>query len=131
MEKNVLKSFLFICLGLTITTLVFAGAKAIITAPSPPGKPSADNVTTTGCTLKYLPPENDGGAPVVAYDIEYKLISWGWDSWRDKGMSPTLEHTISDMMENTTAIFRVKAGNRMGKSEPSKVSNEVTFEDPF
>ena len=125
-----MKSFLFICLGLTITTIVFANARSIVGPPGPPGKPSARSVTTTGCTLEYEAPRNDGGAPIMCYIIEGRYDGY-FSEWEDKGTSYTTEHTISGMMEGYAAKFRVIARNSHGPSRPSKESDEVTFEDPF
>ena len=130
-RKSVLKSFLFICLGLTVTTIVFAGVKSVATPPDPPGKPSAREVTTTGCLLEYKAPRNDGGLPVKSYVIECMILTWGWDRWELKGTSPELEYAVSYMVEGSKAIFRVRAENRAGVGQPSKESDEITFEDPF
>lgn len=69
-RKNALKSFLFICLGLTVTTIVFAGARLTVGPPDPSGKPIAVEVSTTGCLLRYEAPRNDGGSPIMCYIIE-------------------------------------------------------------
>ena len=128
-RKNALKSFLFICLGLTVTTIVFAGARLTVGPPDPPGKPIAVEVSTTGCLLRYEAPRNDGGSPIMCYIIEGQYDGF-FSIWEDKGTSYTTEHTVSDMIEGYTAIFRVIARNKYGASKPSKESNEVTFEDP-
>ena len=79
MKKNgnfFLKPFLFICLGLIITTIAFAGVSAAMDPPSEPGRPEATNIRADGCTLTFLAPVRDGGAPVYNYSIEYR--TWGW-----------------------------------------------------
>ena len=129
-RKSVLRSFLFVGVGLTITTIAFAGASTLINVPSHPGKPFAVDTKETGCLLKYLAPQNDGGEPVTNYYIEYKKQ---WDlSWKFKGSSKTLEYRIENMKKGSRVRFRVNASNSVGMSKrPSKKSDVVTFSSSF
>lgn len=129
-RKGILWLFLFVGVGLMITTIAFADAGKLIKAPSHPGKPLFADVTRTGCLLKYLAPQRDGGEPVTDYYIEYKEQ---WDlSWKFKGSSKTLEYRIENMKKGSKVRFRVSASNSVGMSErPSKSSDFITFSNAF
>lgn len=129
-KKNALKSFLFICLGLTFTTIVFASAK-LIYVPSSPGRPEVIEISKDRCTLEYRAPIDEGGAPVTHYLIEYRNIHWEWQGWILKGTSKTLKFQVNDMIEGTEVIFRVTAVNKEGESRPSLSSSPVIFRDQF
>jgi len=134
MKKNgnfFLKSFLFVCLGLIITTIAFAGVRAVMGPPSEPGRPEATNIKADGCTLTFLPPKKDGGSPIYNYSVEYR--TWGWGTWIKKGTTPSnvCEYTVYNMTENSEASFRVFANNKCGISKPSEASDYITFKNPF
>lgn len=126
-KKRILKPFLFICLSLTVVTIVYA--RVSITVASPPGRPEATDIWADGCRLKYLPPLSNGGAPVFAYTIEgrNKLVG----RWVPKGSSQTLDHRINNNTYGATYDFRVSAENAAGLSRPSQISNPITFRDPY
>lgn len=124
-SKNVLRSFLFVCLGLTVATITFAGVSAVINAPISPGIPLAIDIWETGCQLKYRAPKNDGGEPVTNYYIESR---GNWDlSWKFKGSSRILEYPFKGMKEGSRAQFRVSASNTAGISSPSGSSDFIRF----
>ncbi|MBC5621057.1 fibronectin type III domain-containing protein [Butyricimonas hominis] len=129
MKKDILKSLLFAFLGLGITTLTFAGASTAITVPDKPGFPLAINIWETGCQIKYRAPKNDGGNPVANYYIEYRN-QWNL-SWKFRGISKTTEYQFKEMKENTNAQFRVSASNSAGISNPSGISDFITFRGRF
>ena len=54
--------------------LVFCAAP-----PSPPGRPVVIDITETRCTLRWEPSEDDGGADVKHYIVEY--FRDVWDVW--------------------------------------------------
>ncbi|WP_065219998.1 MULTISPECIES: fibronectin type III domain-containing protein [Butyricimonas] len=127
--KKKLKSLLFACLGLSITTLVFAGVSTVITVPDKPGWPLAIDIWETGCILNYRAPKNNGGEPVTNYYIEYRS---NWElSWKFRGTSKTTEYQFKGMKENTQSQFRINASNSAGISNPSDYSNFITFRSGF
>ena len=124
-RKNVLRSFLFVCLGLTVATITVAGVNAVIKAPISPGIPLAIDIWETGCLLNYRAPKNDGGEPVTNYYIEYR---GNWElSWKFKGSSRILEYQLKGMREGSRAQFRVSASNTAGISRPSESSDFIRF----
>lgn len=122
--KKFLKPFLFICLGLVITTIVFASVRSF-DKPTPPRKVLVVKVDATKCTLEYEAPDSQGAGPIISYDIEsqgkYSLL------WKDRGTSTGLTHQVVGMDEGSEARFRVIASNIYGKSEPSEPTGYVKF----
>lgn len=128
-KRNILKSVLFICLGLTISTIVFASTKEPLDPPGRPGRPLITDFWKTGCDLSWTEPKSDGGTPITGYLIEVKhKYSWTWDK---KAIVPgnLLACTIESMEEGTSAEFRVIACNKVGFGEPSEASPQITFKD--
>ena len=44
--------------------------------PSPPGRPVVIDISETKCTLRWEPSEDDGGADVKHYIVEYFRDVW-------------------------------------------------------
>lgn len=130
-KKNILKSFLFVCLGLIITTITFASVRHSYDIASPPGRPEAIDIWGDRCSLRYRAPVSNGGAAVTDYIVQ------GRDEednrWRPQGSSKTLQHTIrgGGFVEGSSGVFRVFAQNAAGLSRPSLESNPITFADPY
>lgn len=128
-RKNTLRSFLFTCLGLTVTIITVAGVSTIITPPSRVGRPGTLDIQKTECRIKYEVPDNDGGEPVKDYYIECRNQ---WDlSWKFRGTSKEVEFQFKNMREGSTAQFRVSASNSAGINNPSYGSDFIKFRGPF
>lgn len=124
--KNFLKPFLFICLGLVITTIVFASVRIAARNPGPPEFPKVDNITDNSCRISYKAPSDNGGSPIVLYEIECKEKDS--NTWVSKGGTADLSHYVDKMRKGTKAIFRVSAINGVGRSAPAE-TKEVIFEE--
>lgn len=122
MKKTFLKPCLFICLGLVITTIVFAST--VTHKPSPPRFPKIEKITTNSCTISYQAPADDGGSRIISYRIESFDNSTFY--WTSKGVSKKLTHTAKNMKPGTRAIFRIIAQNSEGESDPVETT-EVEF----
>lgn len=122
-QRNFLKLVLFVCIGMAVTTIVFA--RIPYDVPGKPGTPMIEDVWATGCLLNYLAPKSDGGLPITRYIVECKT-AW-YSSWEIKGSSSNLKYQVENMEEGTSAEFRVRAENRVGAGEPSDVSPKITF----
>ena len=44
--------------------------------PSPPGRPVVIDISETRCTLRWEPSEDDGGADIKHYIVEYFRDVW-------------------------------------------------------
>ncbi|MCR9011114.1 fibronectin type III domain-containing protein [Gabonibacter chumensis] len=127
-RKNALKLFLFVCLGLTLTTIVYASARTNGDVPSPPGRPEILDVWDNGCTLNFLPSFYDGGSPILYYVIEYRYKNE--PIWYISGRTTKTIWT-THMESGRLAQFFVRAVNEFGASEPSEASEFVLFENPY
>ncbi|MCR9011113.1 fibronectin type III domain-containing protein [Gabonibacter chumensis] len=127
-RKNILKLFLFVCLGLTLTTIVFANSDFFIT-PDAPGEPQIDRIRVDGCDLSYEAPKYDGGAPITGYLIEYRnIFNWYWEK---VGTTKGRTYTVRNKQEGDRGVFRVSAINEAGVGVPSRESSVVIFRNPY
>ncbi|XP_052800015.1 twitchin-like isoform X4 [Mya arenaria] len=93
----------------------------------PPGDPKIIDYDKDYAEIEWTPPENENGAPVDAYLIEYREKGKGDDDWK-KGVEvpgDQVKGTVEDLVEGKEYEFRVKAHNKAGLSEPSMVSPPV------
>uniref|UniRef100_A0A0K2U6Y3 Uncharacterized protein n=1 Tax=Lepeophtheirus salmonis TaxID=72036 RepID=A0A0K2U6Y3_LEPSM len=98
--------------------------------PDPCGQPNVVDWSPEFAELTWAPPENDGGAPITHYVIEYKeknMTDWA------EGKSLTVAEVESmgnlvkgkqdGLIEGCEYQFRVRAVNKGGPSMPSPPSN--------
>ena len=99
--------------------------------PSPPGQPIVASVTRNSATLSWAPPRKDGGTPITNYIIEAKSSSgYSWNMVNIGYKITNNEYTVTELMDGTTYEFRVIAKNKVGRSEPSPVSEPVVVREP-
>lgn len=128
MKKNVLKSFLFVSLGL-IMTIVFTSARMSTTVPDAPGEPIVVKMQKDKCKIEYRAPYNNGGSPIIGYFIEMKRdIDRRWTQV-NKEATDQLEYTIDNLMEGSRVQFRVIAINAVGESPASVACDPITVRD--
>eukprot|EP00096_Caligus_rogercresseyi_P014915 TRINITY_DN737_c0_g1_i1.p2 TRINITY_DN737_c0_g1~~TRINITY_DN737_c0_g1_i1.p2 ORF type:complete len:893 (-),score=284.60 TRINITY_DN737_c0_g1_i1:6951-9629(-) len=98
--------------------------------PDPCGRPNVADWGPDFAELNWAPPENDGGAPITHYVIEYKeknMADWA------EGKSLTVDEVEKmgnmikgkqdGLIEGCEYTFRVRAVNKGGPSKPSPPSN--------
>lgn len=91
--------------------------------PSPAGKPVVIDISGTTCVLRWDPIQDDGGADVKHYIVEY--FRDVWDVWLKAKTTKECEVGIEDLIPGSRYKFRIKAENAYGISEESEES------DPF
>ncbi|XP_035779466.1 twitchin-like isoform X8 [Anopheles albimanus] len=104
----------------------------VLDVPSPPGGPlKVAEITANTAVLEWRPPSDDGGLPIDNYIIE-KLdeVKGTWVYAGDSG-SPRCRAEIDGLIEGHTYKFRVRAANKMGKSEPLSMANSVLAKNPY
>ncbi len=107
-----------------------------IDVPSPPGRPSACDINVNWCKLRFLKPMNDGGSRIQFYRIEFRKkesARWIFQGNAENQFSydDIIQAHVDNRVGAVPVAFRVFANNEIGRGEPSKPSNLITFEDPF
>ena len=92
--------------------------------PTQPQKPTVSKVTSNSLKLRWSPPENDGGSPVLSYQIE--MLQLGIDKWQPIIQQPRNNFTVKTLEPSMSYKFRVIAYNEFGASRPSEPSEVVT-----
>uniref|UniRef100_A0A1A9V0P1 Twitchin n=1 Tax=Glossina austeni TaxID=7395 RepID=A0A1A9V0P1_GLOAU len=102
----------------------------VVDRPSPPMKIlDIGKVTRDGCRLKWNVPEDDGGSPILHYIIEKMDLSRG--TWSDAGMSTHPVHDVTRLIHQKEYLFRVKAVNAIGESEPLEAEKSIIAKNEF
>lgn len=104
----------------------------ILSAPAKPKGPlKVNDITKNGCKLSWDKPEDDGGAPVTAYQVEKLDKSTG--RWvpvgRTNGRDTELD--VKGLQEGHEYSFRVKAINDEGESEPLESEHSIIAKNPY
>lgn len=97
--------------------------------PMPPHKLDVTDVTKTTVTLGWEKPEHDGGSRLTAYVVE--ACKFGTDKWMKVATlkMTDFEYTITALTENEQFLFRVRAVNSRGQSEPKELVSPVTVQE--
>lgn len=120
--------------NLTLTNdsgIFSAGANVtVLDKPSVPQGPlDVSCITKEGCHLVWRLPADDGGSPILHYVIEKMDLSRG--TWTDAGMATTLCHDVIRLIHKKSYLFRVKAVNAIGESEPLELGNSIVAKNEF
>ena len=88
-------------------------------------------VTKDGCKLNWRPPEDDGGLPIKEYLVEKMDKETG--KWVAVCRTPpdTTNCPVKGLQEGHEYLFRVKAINDEGESEPLTADKAIKAKDPF
>lgn len=97
--------------------------------PMPPHKLDVIDITKTTVTLGWEKPDHDGGSRLTAYVVE--ACKFGTDKWMKVATlkMTDLEYTITALTENEQFLFRVRAVNSRGQSEPKELVSAVTVQE--
>lgn len=102
----------------------------MVSKPSKPKGPlEVSDVTAEGCKLKWDKPDDDGGEPVDHYVIERMDVDTG--RWVPCATSKTPEAEVTGLNEGKDYMFRVKAVNSEGESEPLETAIPTTAKNPY
>ena len=98
--------------------------------PGPPSMPDITEITGDSCKLSWQPPQNDGGAPIIAYVIERKSGSSA--TWLPMKKKATMtEFVATDLSEGSAYEFRIVAENKMGLGKPGPQCAPVMIKNPY
>ena len=102
------------------------------------GKPSAPlgplevyGATKNSCKLNWRAPEDDGGLPIKKYIVEFQDKATG--KWEPLCETPgdVTNCVAKPLEEGHEYLFRVKAVNDEGESEPLVADKYIKAKDPF
>ncbi|KAM7380980.1 hypothetical protein PAMP_004243 [Pampus punctatissimus] len=97
--------------------------------PSVPLNLQVVDVTRSSVTLHWEKPLHDGGSRLTGYVIEACKV--GSDRWSAvaTAKASVSQHTIQSLAENDQYLFRIRATNSRGASEPMDTVTPVTIQD--
>ncbi|XP_066957175.1 titin-like [Macrobrachium rosenbergii] len=101
---------------------ITAGKK--ITPPSKPNSLQVIDVTTKTVTLAWAPPTTTGGADLMGYVIERRLLNAKWEKVDTVDASVTL-YCVENLKEKSEYEFRVFAENPVGLSVEAAITESV------
>ncbi|CAF4929782.1 unnamed protein product, partial [Rotaria sp. Silwood1] len=104
-------------------------AKNPFDVPSAPRELKVSGVTRSSCQLQWLPPNNDGGAPIQGYIVERQTEKRWIRAIPTLVQGTTVQ--LVDLIEGTIYDFRVAAVNEEGQGAYSRSSESVTIKDPY
>lgn len=110
-------------------------AEVDITVLSAPGRPKGPlkvtDVTKNACKIKWQKPDDDGGKPITAYQVEKMDKSAG--RWVPVGRANAedTEFDVKGLQEGHEYQFRVKAINDEGESEPLETEASIIAKNPY
>lgn len=87
------------------------------------------DVTASGCKLKWQKPDDDGGKPITAYQVEKLDKATG--RWVPVGRTNDLEMDVKGLQDGHSYEFRVKAINDEGESEPLDTESATVAKNPY
>lgn len=128
----------------------------MMTPPTAPRSLEMKDLFESHFTLKWSPPADDGGSPIVGYKIEvdnqteksswYAYVPKDGDviqiekgdkigkvvSEIDRYIKPTLNrYKVEGFRKGNVLRVRIRAANRVGESEPANIADRVTMKNPW
>uniref|UniRef100_A0A3Q3WI37 Uncharacterized protein n=1 Tax=Mola mola TaxID=94237 RepID=A0A3Q3WI37_MOLML len=98
----------------------------------PPGAPKVVSASKTCINLTWTPPEDDGGEPIIGYQVEKrKKDTKQWIALN--AVNEPIEdvnYAVKEITEGTEYEFRVLAINNSGSGDPSPPSAMVCAKNP-
>lgn len=82
-----------------------------------------------GCTLKWSPPLDDGGAPIDHYLVEKLDTETG--RWMPAAKTKDPKAELENLVPGHEYKFRVSAVNNEGQSEPLEAEHSIIAKNPF
>ena len=98
---------------------------------SPLGPLEVYGITKNSCKLNWRPPDDDGGLPIKKYIVE--MMDKATGEWKHLCDTPgDITNTqAKGLEEGHEYLFRVKAVNDEGESEPLVADKAIKAKDPF
>ena len=88
---------------------------------SPPGAPEPISSIDLGASsgsgsvrLSWNRPSDDGGSPIIRYEVRYQAVGEAWSEWENVG-AETRSVTVGNLVNGREYVFEVRAVNALGK----------------
>lgn len=106
-----------------------AEAVLVCEVPSVPVDLQMVDVTKSSVSLRWEKPHYDGGSRLTGYILEACKV--GSDRWSAVATvkASVSHHTIQSLTENDQYLFRVRATNSRGASEPMDIITPITIQE--
>ena len=99
--------------------------------PGKPGTPEFSDIKDGKISLKWTAPEDDGGAPITNYVLEYRAEgAFKWLPAYENKPNPECKYTIKGLKDDELYEFRVAAENKAGVGPCSDNSMQVAAKEP-
>ena len=104
-------------------------AVLVCEVPSVPMDLQIVDVTKSTISLRWEKPLHEGGSRLTGYIIEACKV--GSDRWSAVATvkSSVSQHTVQSLTENDQYLFRIRATNSRGMSEPMDIITPVTIQE--
>ncbi|TMS38626.1 hypothetical protein L596_005310 [Steinernema carpocapsae] len=106
----------------------------VVDKPGPPEGPlETEDICPDSCHLSWKTPKDDGGAPITNYIVERCHVKGGLENKWEKVSSfvRNTECMAMNLTENERYLFRVRAENQYGISEPLELPNPIIAKYQF
>ena len=94
-------------------------------APQPPTNLTTSSTSST-IVLNWNSPGNDGGSPIIGYEIERSTSGGSWSTIVSNTGSTATTYSDNGLLPLLTYSYRVSAINSAGTSSPSNTSSSTT-----
>ena len=106
-------------------------AKSPHNIPGPPSNVRVSDIFADSCVVSWSPPMTDGGSPVLGYTLERRAhTAQSWAKVHPR-LITDLSYQNTELVEGMQYEYRVIAENKVGPSNPSPPSSQITAKDPW
>lgn len=103
----------------------------VVDRPSPPQGPlEVSDITPDTCSLAWRPPMDDGGSPVTNYQVE-RLDPHSGIWVKISAFVRNCHYDVMGLEPNRQYMFRIRAENQYGLSDPLETQDPITAKFPF
>lgn len=108
-----------------------SGFVNVLDVPAKPRCFQPDEIRADYVKLSWAPPEDDGGSPILRYQV--KIMDLDYNQWLNCAdvTAPTTQCTVKNLKPGHLYRFEVYAINKEGESAPTQIKDPITAENPY